>query len=118
MSDVDTIRLAAALMRQRAEAARYDGDRWAVDVAGPLAMTAWLGPSHDVLTATWPQAAHVEAISRPPFALAIADWLDTAAEREAEHRKRTEHHAYADPAEGDEAYAALLVARAYLRDGA
>jgi hypothetical protein len=34
-------------------------NRWAVDVAGPVASLAWLGPSHDVFTSNWMQAAHI-----------------------------------------------------------
>ena len=51
---------------------------WRVDVAGPVASTQWLGPSHDALTATWPQAAMVEAFS-PEFARLLAMWMRTEA---------------------------------------
>lgn len=34
-------------------------NRWAVDVAGPVASLAWLGPSHDVFTSNWMQAAFI-----------------------------------------------------------
>lgn len=76
-TELELLRRAAALMRREAENAQYAPGRWAVDVAGPLASTAWLGPSHDALTATVRQAAHVHSFGNPAVALAVADWLDT-----------------------------------------
>lgn len=39
------------------------GDRWVVDVAVLTNSFSWLGPSHDALTATWPQAAYIAAMN-------------------------------------------------------
>ena len=80
MREVELLRRAAALMRQRAGGADYIDGRWMVDVAGPVASTSWLGPSHDALTATWRQAEHV-ASWHPAVALAVAGWLDNIADR-------------------------------------
>lgn len=99
-----TLRQAAQLMRAKAEAATYVPGRWAVDVAGPVANTSWLGRSHDVLTGTWKQASHVAAWS-PAVALAVADWLDLEASM-VEKR--------GDNSPEGHTFHALAVARAYI----
>lgn len=97
---------AAAKMRADAGDAAYSGPRWRVDVAGPLASTKWLGPSHDALTATWRQAAFVAAWS-PALACLVAAWLDDMAR--GAPRENATH---------DELPHAIAVARAYLGDAA
>lgn len=69
---------AAALLDHYADRAEYHEGWWAVGVAGPVASTQWLGPSHDVLTATWPQAVLVDMCS-PALARLLAQWLRTEA---------------------------------------
>lgn len=80
MSGAEVLREAAHRIRLGVEMAQLRPGRWSVDVAGPLASTGWLGPSHDVLTATWRQAQHVSAFGSPAVALAVAAWLDDVAE--------------------------------------
>jgi hypothetical protein len=69
---------AAAYLRQLARDAEYKEGRWFVDVAVLTNSITFLGPSHDVLTATWPQAALVDMCS-PAFVRMVADLLDVAA---------------------------------------
>ena len=74
----EELRAAATKLRNTAQRAHFEGERWFVDVAGPIASTAWLGPSHDVLTATWLQAAWV-ALMHPKLAEPLAAWLEALA---------------------------------------
>lgn len=78
MTPAEELRAAATELRETAKRAHYQDDRWFVDVAGPVASTAWLGPSHDVLTATWPQAAWA-ALMHPKLAEPLAEWLEMEA---------------------------------------
>jgi hypothetical protein len=116
---IATVRQAATLMRERAEAAT--GEAW---IEGPLdpipTRGVWAGPR---LVATVHQereapldSAHIASWS-PGLAVDIASWLDEAADREAEHLAEAETNGdvvVRPPRPGDEAHAALLVARAYL----
>lgn len=74
----ETLRAAASKLRALARHATYRDGRWMVDVAGPAASTSWLGPSHDVLTATWRQAAWVDT-AKPALAEPLAIWLNREA---------------------------------------
>lgn len=49
-----------------------------MDVAGPICDIAWLGPSYDVFTATWKQAAYVASLP-PQVGLLLAAQLEEAA---------------------------------------
>lgn len=109
MTDIETIREAAALMRQRAVAAT-DGP-W---IAAGDGLVWAERPGDPVSGSTEPEDAEHIAAWHPAVALAIADWLDDAAAREEQHWQRSAHYAYADPCEGDEVYGALIVARAFL----
>jgi hypothetical protein len=62
-ADVDVLTRAADRLEATANAAHYIEGRWYMDVAGPVASLDWLGPSHDVLTATWQQAEFVSVMS-------------------------------------------------------
>ena len=104
MSDADLLRRAAALMRERAEAA---GSEWNADVEPGDSLHLWVtdcDPSDPtgetamqrlVGGADAPWSEHI-ASWHPAVALAVADWLDEVG------------------ATDDDAIAALAVARAYL----
>lgn len=80
MSSVrDRLTGAADRLDRLAAAAEYREGRWLVDVAGPVADTGWLGPTHDVLTAIWPQAELVNVFS-PALARILAGWLRAEAQ--------------------------------------
>lgn len=132
MNDIEILREAARLMRARAEKATPSptGEPygWAGH-SGAIGAAIYGGPSVDgYRTSTvlaveegctacrQPTDADVQHMAswHPAVAVAIADWLDAAAQREQEHRQRSAHYAYAEPTEGDEVYGALIVARAYL----
>lgn len=131
MNDIEILREAARQMRERAQAATPSPTEepygWAGH-SGTIGAAIYGGPAENgyrtstvlavepCTTCTPPTDANVQHIIgwHPAVALAIADWLDAAAQREQEHRQRSAHHAYADPSEGDEVYGALIVAKAYL----
>ncbi len=73
---------AADFLDHLADEAQYKAGRWFVDVAGPIATTQWLGPTHDVLTATVPQAQLANTFS-PVAARLLSTWLRREAEEVA-----------------------------------
>jgi len=111
----ELLREAAALIRQRAEAAtpgRWERDGgWSVTAPSPV---GWVGPHVIVDTATRNDAEHIAGIANPAVALAVADWLDaTAAEHESDSgNPRVDDFFAAFDTAPD--IAALAVARAYL----
>lgn len=111
MSDVDLLRRAAALMRERAETCIALGSKH----EEPWYRT---GQPH-VMTTTWvrfeeasPEDSEHIAAWDPAVALAVADWLDLVAETPA-FRAFAEGRAGSHV--GKNIRAALAVARAYLR---
>ncbi len=106
MTEIEMLREAAELMRQRAKAASEgpwsaytDGLVWANRLGDPVSAS------------TEPEDAEHIASWHPAVALAVADWLDAAANREQEYRNGPYQ---CEPIEGDEVHAALTIARAYL----
>lgn len=79
MTDVDLIREAAALMRERAEAATEGGPRWETgpdDMHGPSRLVVYPADSDSAVAfAGYEDAEHI-ASWHPTVALAVADWLD------------------------------------------
>jgi hypothetical protein len=129
----DTIRRAAALMRERAEKATpspwrdsaVDGNRYAALVSDVMPAGRKPGGGWDVtegyggyLIGESVQSQDRQHIAswHPAVALAIAAWLDEAAAREDEHQEYAAAEGMTDdgPVPGDEAHAALTFARAYL----
>ena len=109
MSAAETLRRAAALMRERAEAATsgpwladrvHSGGVMGVAVTAPVELTAD-GSIIGVTDIVVPADGHHIASWHPAVALAVADWLDEAAD-------------VADMNGFIESDAALAVARAYL----
>lgn len=83
MSDVKTRLIEAADYLDRlADEAEYRDGRWFVDVAVLANSIKWLGPTHDALTATVPQAELVNAFS-PAVVHVLAQWLRTEAKLNA-----------------------------------
>ena len=128
MSDADLLRRAAALMRERAEAA---GSEWNADVEPGDSLHLWVtdcDPSDPtgetamqrlVGGADAPWSEHI-ASWHPAVALAVADWLDVAARDlwahgtdcyEADHEPCWECD---DDLAAPHVRAAVTVARAYL----
>lgn len=109
MSDVELLRKAAATMRERAEdvagPTRWEpGERCIWDAEGNVVVRD--GTQGDGGFEFSSDAAYAAAMD-PVVALAVADWLDNAANRLA----------YADAPRPEFAHA-LVVARAYLREDA
>lgn len=108
MTALDTIRRASALMRKRAEAATPGP--WDVDEIGAVWTQEADGqPVLIAKRATDEDAAHIAAAD-PPTMLALADWLDSVAER---HVHMFETGAILG---GTDWEAALTVAHRYLRE--
>ena len=84
MSDIDLIREAAALMRERAEAATEGGPRWETgpdDMHGPSRLVVYPADSDSAVAfAGYEDAEHI-ASWHPTVALAVADWLSDIATR-------------------------------------
>lgn len=108
MSDIEIIRKAAALMRERAEAPFVTAGPWGVASADGMGAAIHHG-EHDTvaLYASRADGAHI-ASWHPDVALAVADWLDAIAR--AVERSGVAH--YPEPASIHDA--ALVTARAYL----
>ncbi len=98
MNEVGRVRRAAALMRQRAQAAA-PAPWWPPGAGGP-------GLEHIV---SW----------HPQVAVVVADWLEAAAHREQELADMAARRGWdtPPPEAGDEIHAALAVAHAYLAGG-
>lgn len=80
MPDADLLRRAAALMRERAEAATWTAAPWGVDEIGAVwAQEADGQPIPISSRSTDADAEHI-ASWHPAVALAVADWLDAEAE--------------------------------------
>lgn len=108
MSDVETLRKAATLIRERAQAANTDEARtpYGDTRIGVVPPERWGAMVDDYLGGE--VGAHC-ASWHPAVALAVADWLDAAAEDEEMFRRlrySTVGHLGENPA--------LAVARAYL----
>jgi hypothetical protein len=99
----ETLRRAAALMRERAEAAFVTPSPWGLANVAGQGFAIHHG-EHDTvaLYASRPDAVHI-ASWHPAVALAVADWLD--------HTARADEKGYTTPQEATDA---LAVARAYL----
>jgi len=81
--NAEILRRAAALMRSRAEAATWTSSPWGVDEIGAVwAQEADGQPVPVASRATDQDAEHI-ASWHPTVALAVADWLDEAAEQAA-----------------------------------
>ena len=112
----DILRKAAAVMRERAEAAIHDSDgatRWTATGDGHHAaygVTTVNGPLWDIVNdVSGPDAEHI-ASWHPAVALAVADWIDAAAVL----APPDPHHEGEACETCDNVTRALAVARAYL----
>ena len=119
--NAEILRRAAALMRSRAEAATWTSSPWGVDEIGAVwAQEADGQPVPVASRATDQDAEHI-ASWHPTVALAVADWLDTAANSAdaalsvAQHILDPEYEA-CDCIGHIEWRASLVVARAYLNE--
>ena len=117
---VDRLREAAALLRERAEAADILGAResWAIwddikpdgyivvgNSGGVIPPGEWAveGEHNPVANAYTPETGIYIALMGPPVALALADWLDDTASEVESHATWSEHAlAVADAILGDD----------------
>lgn len=107
----ELLREAAALMRERAEAAEWQSHRWATgpdEMHGPSRMLVHPYDSDSVVAFTSADEAPHIASWHPTVALAVADWLDAVTD---------DQNADFDLI-NSEGYSALTVARAYLGESA